>query len=41
MALAGQGAHGTDFDGAWAVERVATAIRLAAQEERWVNVGAL
>lgn len=38
MALAGQGATGTDFEEAWAVERLATAIRLAAREERWVNV---
>ena len=39
MALAGQGADGTDFEAAWEVERSATAIRVAAQEERWVTVG--
>lgn len=38
MALAGQGAAGTDFDAAWEVERLATALRLAVREERWVNV---
>ena len=38
MAVAGQGADGTDFDAAWAVERLATAIRVAAREERWVTV---
>jgi predicted dehydrogenase len=38
MALAGQGVDGTDFDQAWEVERLATAIRLAAREARWVNV---
>ena len=36
--LAGQGAAGTDFEAAWAVERLATAIRMAAGEERWVKV---
>lgn len=39
LALAGQGSDGTDFEAAWAVERLATAIRVAAKEERWVNVG--
>ena len=39
MALAGQGAQGTDFEAAWEVERLATAIRVAALEERWVKVG--
>ena len=39
MALAGQGAGGTDFEGAWAVEQLATAIRVAAREARWVVVG--
>ncbi len=39
MALAGQGALGTDFEAAWEVERLATAIRVAALEERWVKVG--
>ncbi|NMX94198.1 MULTISPECIES: Gfo/Idh/MocA family oxidoreductase [unclassified Pseudomonas] len=38
MALAGQGAAGTDFEAAWEVERLATAIRMAAREERWVCV---
>jgi predicted dehydrogenase len=38
MALAGQGERGTDFAGALAVERLASAIRLAAQESRWVVV---
>ncbi|KRP70739.1 MULTISPECIES: Gfo/Idh/MocA family protein [Pseudomonas] len=41
MALAGQGADGTDFEAAWEVERLATAIRVAALEERWVEVCAL
>ena len=41
MALAGHGAQGTDFEAAWEVERLATAIRVAAQEERWVKVGEL
>ncbi len=38
MALAGRGERGTDFAGALAVERLAAAIRLAAQESRWVVV---
>jgi predicted dehydrogenase len=38
MALAGQGSGGTDFEEAWEVERLATAIRLAALEQRWVKV---
>ncbi|MGY2258045.1 Gfo/Idh/MocA family protein [Pseudomonas sp. SDO55104_S430] len=38
MALAGQGQTGTDFEQAFEVERLATAIRLAAREERWVKV---
>ncbi|MFO2464394.1 Gfo/Idh/MocA family oxidoreductase [Pseudomonas sp. 15FMM2] len=38
MALAGQGSTGTDFTAAWEVERLATAIRVAAREERWVQV---
>ncbi|QLG93781.1 Gfo/Idh/MocA family oxidoreductase [Pseudomonas yamanorum] len=38
MALAGQGVDGTDFEAAWQVERLATAIRVAAREERWVKV---
>jgi len=38
MALAGQGQSGTDFAEAVAVERLATAIRLAAREQRWVEV---
>lgn len=33
--LAGQGQDGTDFEQAWEVERLAAAIRLAAQEQRW------
>ena len=37
MAVAGQGADGSDFEAAWEVERLATAIRLAAREERWVK----
>jgi predicted dehydrogenase len=41
MALAGHGADGTDFEGAWAVEQLATAIRLAAIQKRWVNVSEL
>ncbi|WP_338480839.1 Gfo/Idh/MocA family oxidoreductase [Pseudomonas trivialis] len=38
MALAGQGADGSDFDDAWEVERLAAAIRTAAREERWVRI---
>ncbi|KRP58724.1 Gfo/Idh/MocA family protein [Pseudomonas trivialis] len=38
MAMAGQGADGSDFDDAWEVERLATAIRTAAREERWVRI---
>ncbi|QJI38683.1 Gfo/Idh/MocA family protein [Pseudomonas sp. ADAK13] len=38
MALAGKGSDGTDFAAAWEVERLATAIRLAAREERWVRI---
>jgi predicted dehydrogenase len=38
MALAGSSQGGTDFEQAWAVERLATAIRLAAREQRWVNI---
>lgn len=39
MALAGQGQLGTDFGQALEVERLASAIRLAAREQRWVNLG--
>lgn len=39
MAVVGQGEAGTDFEAALAVERLAAAIRLAAQEQRWVQVG--
>ncbi|MCF5702788.1 Gfo/Idh/MocA family protein [Pseudomonas syringae] len=38
MALAGSHQGGTDFEQAWAVERLATAIRLAAHERRWVRL---
>ena len=38
QALAGQGSNGTDFAEAMAVERLATAIRMAAKEMRWVSV---
>ncbi|MCG6577698.1 gfo/Idh/MocA family oxidoreductase [Pseudomonas sp. AF32] len=38
MAFAGQGGSGTDFEQAWAVERLAAAIRLAARERRWVTL---
>ena len=38
MALAGHGQAGTDFEQALEVERLATAIRLAAREQRWVNI---
>ena len=38
QALAGQGSNGTDFAEAMEVERLATAIRLAAKEMRWVSV---
>ena len=41
MAVAGQGKDGTDFEAAWEVERLATAIRIAAREERWVGVGSV
>ncbi len=36
MALCGQGRDGTDFQEAWEVERLAAAIRTAAEEQRWV-----
>ncbi|UCZ85050.1 Gfo/Idh/MocA family oxidoreductase [Pseudomonas sp. L5B5] len=38
MALCDQGRNGTDFREAWEVERLAAAIRLAAQEERWITL---
>jgi predicted dehydrogenase len=38
MALAGLSQAGTDFEQAWEVERLATAIRLAARESRWVRI---
>ena len=38
MALAGHGQAGTDFEQALEVERLVTAIRLAAREQRWVNI---
>ncbi len=38
MALAGLGQDGTDFEQAWEVERLATAIRLAAQALRWLRI---
>ncbi|MCT9825939.1 Gfo/Idh/MocA family protein [Pseudomonas veronii] len=41
LAVAGQGADGSDFEAAWAVERLATAIRVAAREQRWVNVNSV
>jgi predicted dehydrogenase len=41
MAVTGQGADGSDFEAAWAVERLATAIRVAAREQRWVNINAV
>lgn len=41
MALASQGADGTDFEAAWQTERLATAIRVAAQEQRWVSLAHL
>jgi predicted dehydrogenase len=37
-ALGGQGSNGTDFAEAMEVERLATAIRIAAKEMRWVSV---
>ena len=38
LALAGLSQGGTDFEQAWEVERLATAIRLAARESRWVRI---
>ncbi|MGN8277931.1 Gfo/Idh/MocA family protein [Pseudomonas sp. SMN5] len=38
MALAGLGGSGTDFEEAWKVERLASAIRMAAREQRWVKI---
>ncbi len=38
MALTGISQGGTDFEQAWEVERLATAIRLAARESRWVGI---
>ncbi|MGN8343359.1 Gfo/Idh/MocA family protein [Pseudomonas sp. SMV71] len=41
MALAGLGGSGTDFEEAWEVERLASAIRMAAREQRWVKISEL
>jgi predicted dehydrogenase len=38
QALGGQVSSGTDFAEAMEVERLATAIRIAAKEMRWVSV---
>jgi predicted dehydrogenase len=38
LAQVGQGQRGTDFQEALEVERLATAIRVAAREQRWVNL---
>jgi predicted dehydrogenase len=38
QALGGQGSNGTDFAEAMEVERLATAIRVAAKEMRWVSL---
>jgi predicted dehydrogenase len=38
QALRGNAGNGTDFAEAMEVERLATAIRLAAKEMRWVKV---
>jgi len=38
QACAGQPAPGPDFEEAWQVERLASAIRVAAQEQRWVTL---
>ena len=38
QALGGQGSNGTDFAEAMEVERLATAIRMAAKETRWVSI---
>lgn len=38
QALGGQGSNGTDFAEAMEVERLATAIRMAAKEMRWVSL---
>lgn len=38
QAVCGHGNEGPDFEEAWQVERLATAIRLAAVEQRWVRV---
>jgi predicted dehydrogenase len=38
LAVAGLSQGGTDFEQAWEVERLATAIRLAANESRWVGI---
>ncbi|RMM70321.1 Oxidoreductase, Gfo/Idh/MocA protein [Pseudomonas syringae pv. maculicola] len=35
LAVCGQGSRGPDFEEAWQIERLATAIRLAAHEQRW------
>lgn len=40
-ALAGRSRTGTDFEEAWQVERLATTIRRAASERRWVDVSEL
>ncbi|RMU79275.1 Gfo/Idh/MocA family oxidoreductase [Pseudomonas coronafaciens pv. porri] len=36
LAVCGQGSHGPDFEEAWQIERLASAIRRAATEQRWV-----
>lgn len=36
LAVCGQGSRGPDFEEAWQIERLATAIRLAAHEQRWI-----
>ncbi|MCF5500683.1 gfo/Idh/MocA family oxidoreductase, partial [Pseudomonas syringae] len=34
--VCGHSSRGPDFEEAWQIERLATAIRLAAAEQRWV-----
>jgi predicted dehydrogenase len=38
QAVCNQGKEGPDFEEAWQVERLATAIRVAAREQRWVRI---
>ncbi len=36
LSMCGQGNRGPDFEEAWQIERLAAAIRLAAEQQRWI-----